>query len=278
MNEEFGVLKDMIPACKGSEMHKLAILQAGIEYVRYLQGCVERLQDRDDPAPLDVQHQLAHGEEDEEDEDMDRTEHTNMEQRTTPGASPHQRQYDQFRRASSATTATTATTSTSTSPRLHPRMSTNSTLANQRQLPPIPPSVKKYSVSPPPISSSSQQQQQQNQPSLPTGVSPAFNAMNFSPYENTTHHQQQQHPSRSMSIGKLSPHILPLPHSGPISNLPPITRHGGTVSRSPDRQAGDVPAEVTATAALMMMGSDTRGRSAGSGRGGRMSVQDLLSH
>lgn len=27
MNEEFGVLKDMIPACSGVEMHKLAILQ-----------------------------------------------------------------------------------------------------------------------------------------------------------------------------------------------------------------------------------------------------------
>lgn len=29
MNEEFGTLKDMIPACRGQEMHKLAILQAG---------------------------------------------------------------------------------------------------------------------------------------------------------------------------------------------------------------------------------------------------------
>jgi hypothetical protein len=27
MNEEFGVLKDMIPACRNQEMHKLAILQ-----------------------------------------------------------------------------------------------------------------------------------------------------------------------------------------------------------------------------------------------------------
>jgi len=27
MNEEFGVLKDMIPACRGQEMHKLSILQ-----------------------------------------------------------------------------------------------------------------------------------------------------------------------------------------------------------------------------------------------------------
>lgn len=30
MNEEFGVLKDMIPACRGQEMHKLAILQVRI--------------------------------------------------------------------------------------------------------------------------------------------------------------------------------------------------------------------------------------------------------
>lgn len=29
MNEEFGVLKDMVPACTGQEMHKLAILQVG---------------------------------------------------------------------------------------------------------------------------------------------------------------------------------------------------------------------------------------------------------
>ncbi len=29
MNEEFGVLKDMVPACQGQEMHKLAILQVG---------------------------------------------------------------------------------------------------------------------------------------------------------------------------------------------------------------------------------------------------------
>lgn len=30
MNEEFGVLKDMIPACSGQEMHKLAILQVSL--------------------------------------------------------------------------------------------------------------------------------------------------------------------------------------------------------------------------------------------------------
>ena len=42
MNEEFAVLKGMVPACTG-EMHKLAILQASIEYVRYLEDCVATL-------------------------------------------------------------------------------------------------------------------------------------------------------------------------------------------------------------------------------------------
>ena len=32
MNEEFGVLKQMIPACKDQEMHKLAILQVGYAF------------------------------------------------------------------------------------------------------------------------------------------------------------------------------------------------------------------------------------------------------
>ncbi|KAJ1333961.1 transcriptional regulator CBF1 [Microdochium nivale] len=57
MNEEFGVLKDLIPACTG-DMHKLAILQASIEYVRYLEDCVATLKTQCDtqaslPAPAD---------------------------------------------------------------------------------------------------------------------------------------------------------------------------------------------------------------------------------
>jgi hypothetical protein len=61
MNEEFGVLKDMIPACHGQDMHKLAgefllvqdrscaptdpqsVLQASIEYMRYLEQCLTDL-------------------------------------------------------------------------------------------------------------------------------------------------------------------------------------------------------------------------------------------
>ncbi|KAI1383103.1 uncharacterized protein F4822DRAFT_92410 [Hypoxylon trugodes] len=54
MNEEFAVLKGLIPACTG-EMHKLAILQASIEYVRYLEDCINKLKSQHDdqstPAP-----------------------------------------------------------------------------------------------------------------------------------------------------------------------------------------------------------------------------------
>ncbi|KAL8387794.1 hypothetical protein RB595_009669 [Gaeumannomyces hyphopodioides] len=54
MNEEFATLKNMIPACTG-EMHKLAILQASIEYVRYLEDCVSKLkaQREDASAPME---------------------------------------------------------------------------------------------------------------------------------------------------------------------------------------------------------------------------------
>ncbi|KAK8019396.1 helix-loop-helix DNA-binding domain-containing protein [Apiospora arundinis] len=47
MNEEFAVLKDLIPACTG-EMHKLAILQASIDYVRYLEECVAKLKSQNE--------------------------------------------------------------------------------------------------------------------------------------------------------------------------------------------------------------------------------------
>ncbi|KAL2146667.1 hypothetical protein VTI28DRAFT_2817 [Corynascus sepedonium] len=63
MNEEFAVLKSLIPACTG-EMHKLAILQASIEYVRYLEDCVAKLKAQCgskaklDPEPRSIQSSL----------------------------------------------------------------------------------------------------------------------------------------------------------------------------------------------------------------------------
>nr|OQO19551.1 hypothetical protein B0A51_13111 [Rachicladosporium sp. CCFEE 5018] len=78
MNEEFGVLKDMVPACKGQEMHKLAILQASIDYLRYLEQCVSDLQlqnstsPRSGPAPTKSAPALRQAEEDlDSDEEMD---------------------------------------------------------------------------------------------------------------------------------------------------------------------------------------------------------------
>ncbi|KAF1996895.1 hypothetical protein P154DRAFT_442493 [Amniculicola lignicola CBS 123094] len=84
MNEEFGVLKDMIPACTGQEMHKLAILQASIEYMRYLEQCVSDLKRSRRASPTATSPHLERpvprlpppeaeddDEEDEEDEDME---------------------------------------------------------------------------------------------------------------------------------------------------------------------------------------------------------------
>jgi hypothetical protein len=51
MNEEFGVLKDMIPACAGQEMHKLAILQASIQYMCYLEKCLADLKSAHEQCP-----------------------------------------------------------------------------------------------------------------------------------------------------------------------------------------------------------------------------------
>ena len=48
INEEFDTLKNMIPACEGQEMHKLAILQASIDYTRYLENCIKDLKGHSD--------------------------------------------------------------------------------------------------------------------------------------------------------------------------------------------------------------------------------------
>ncbi|KAL8873544.1 MAG: hypothetical protein Q9174_001006 [Haloplaca sp. 1 TL-2023] len=83
MNEEFGVLKSLIPACKDQDMHKLAILQASIDYLRYLEDCITNLKAASggqstktiqrSPPPLQQFTPLEHqpDDEDEEDEDTD---------------------------------------------------------------------------------------------------------------------------------------------------------------------------------------------------------------
>ncbi|PHH54070.1 hypothetical protein CFIMG_000935RA [Ceratocystis fimbriata CBS 114723] len=99
MNEEFAVLKGMIPACTG-EMHKLAILQASIEYVRYLENCVSQLKAQHEantgafPAPLppleafDLPPQRCHEDEDEDDNDDNDNDNDN-EASTSTGSVVH---------------------------------------------------------------------------------------------------------------------------------------------------------------------------------------------
>jgi len=236
MNEEFGVLKDMIPACSGVEMHKLAILQAGIEYVRYLQGCVEKLQDGRRP---------ARRREEEEDDYTDETVAT-VATGNTP-ASPRLEEFS-YRRASSATTST-ATTSAHPSPALQPSMSSSSQ-TSQRALPPPMAQTKTYSTSPPPLIT---------QTPAATGVSPAFNAIHFSPDLSRMYSNQHQ------QLSKHSPNIPPLPQAAMSAGVP-------TGLGVPEGQA-----EVSASAALMMLTNDRR-TVRGSGGGGGMSVRDLLSH
>lgn len=77
MNEEFGVLKDLIPACSGQEMHKLAILSASIDYLRYLEQCVADLKtngassrDLASPPIRRCEADVVMEEDDEQDEEM----------------------------------------------------------------------------------------------------------------------------------------------------------------------------------------------------------------
>ncbi|EWC48960.1 hypothetical protein DRE_00265 [Drechslerella stenobrocha 248] len=41
MNDQFAKLKEMVPACKNQEMHKLAILEATTEYLAYLEEAIK---------------------------------------------------------------------------------------------------------------------------------------------------------------------------------------------------------------------------------------------
>ncbi|MCJ1338216.1 hypothetical protein MMC09_003502 [Bachmanniomyces sp. S44760] len=86
MNEEFGVLKDMIPACRDQEMHKLAILQASIDYLRYLEQCISNLKVNNVnipitqvPTPSRAAHPDEDGSRDEDDEEDKEDEDDDLE-------------------------------------------------------------------------------------------------------------------------------------------------------------------------------------------------------
>ena len=286
MNEEFGVLKDMIPACNGVDMHKLAILQAGIEYVRYLQGCVEKLQEgqhssvRLQSSRIEVFEPRKAVDEDSEMEEEDDEEsdeqkspaimpqsyvqpqpqsqgHTQVQSQSQTHISSQSQSQGQLPAGSgsgsqiqtrySPVIAAQAQSQSRRISAIAPASSGASSSLTTQQSTLLPvvsspqndqqPLRKTYSTSPPP---------------LQTGISPAFNAIQFSPEINR--HAGAQ-------TWKQSPNILPLPQAAMAMPLPGM-------------QLGSVGSneEATATAALMMLTNDRR-----SGRGG-MSVRDLLSH
>lgn len=303
MNEEFGVLKDMIPACSGVEMHKLAILQAGIEYVKYLEGCVEKLkaQTGQNHSEHDAFQASRMADEDEDDEEEDDSMDISPEHQDTSAQFPsfqsarsdsettspsalsrpplpkvHQQRLPPFRKSS---ISTSATNSAHQSPDMRPLQSlpsipgVSSTQTHSFQVSNAH-SVQQsaiYSTSPPSLTTQAQIQ-------IPTGVSPAFGALYFSPDISRTSNWSSINAHATM--GKASPNILPLPQAAlPFSTASTTIVNGAPIQGTRDANHGDDQAEVTATAALLMMTKDRRGSvglpKSTSSKG--MSVRDLLS-
>ena len=225
MNEEFGVLKDMIPACEGVEMHKLAILQAGIEYVRYLEGCIKQLKGENEGQEAEYEY-----DDDEEDTVPTKRSATNS---TTDW---------QYRKPSIASSSTNPSPEIIPLPRLQ-----------QPSHRPVLPSIPSFTASPALAPHSATP--------TPTLLSPAFNAIHFSPDLARTGTNST---ATSISLLNASPHILPLPQ---IS----LDRRDNT---SPANMS-EGGAEATATAALMMLTKDRRSTMENR-KGNGMSVKDLL--
>ncbi len=300
MNEEFGVLKDMIPACEGVEMHKLAILQAGIEYVRYLEGCVAQLKTENEkqkkpaPAEMQVDEQVEDelDEEEEDDEDM-------AEEQLEPappakvrsvrhaGAIPNEWTFRDSRKSS------VASLSSSSYPSPYIASQSQGHADDQggnRKRPILPAGVGSYSASPSQISTNVT-----SATPTPTLLSPAFNSIHFSPDLART--QTNSSIGRSTGSGSLaaastssswttvnpSPSIqplpspkaamhLPLPHAVAHLQLPQpynAAQHDREAHSKSPAALSDASgtAEATASAALMMLTNDWRGAASGSGQG-----------
>ena len=247
MNEEFGVLKDMIPACEGVEMHKLAILQAGIEYVRYLEDCIKQLKtEKEQDRNQQVEEETIEDEEDDEVEDM-------------PEPPTQVRRQDWYRKPSTATDS-----SSNASPTILPQSSRYQVQPPQRQ---TLPSISSFTNSP--------NLRPSSPTPTPTLLSPAFNAIQFSPDLTRTAPSSSASASGGVHVAQPqpSPNILPLPQA-----MMSLDRQNNASPMSEGR------AEATATAALMMLTNDRRSMADTTqsykgepSRAKGMSVRDLLS-
>ncbi|KIW46850.1 uncharacterized protein PV06_02480 [Exophiala oligosperma] len=244
MNEEFGVLKDMIPACEGVEMHKLAILQAGIEYVRYLEGCVAQLKGENEKqkrsSESETQRHHHHhrevdlapdeNEEDEEgDEDEDEDEHdvevpSQPAQPSRAGKQTNRSVGDEWQYRD-AHRHSVASLSSSAHPSPHILSQTQGhsdrQSGNGRSMPGLPSS---YTDSPSQISTHATS----NTPT-PTMLSPAFNSIHFSP--DLT--RSQTNTTKSGAATGKSPETGGAGGPGPVASSTSTSNSWTTVNPSP---------------------------------------------
>ncbi|KAK4507729.1 hypothetical protein PRZ48_001464 [Zasmidium cellare] len=245
MNEEFGVLKDMIPACKGQEMHKLAILQASIEYLRYLEQCVSDLQAQNNNSPR-PQPPPGKPVDDEEDEDEDEEMEDDQEDAGT--STPNTTGPAKSTSGISLPSLSQITTTTTTSPSIF------SSGAGRH-----------YSIS-----------------SAASSYSPYFHSNQASPAFGPQLHHVSTAPPFGSQFGLGSPALKPVDSA---SQLRHIAENATELSEKQRQAAksgrSEQELDQEATAALLMLNHDRRNfRAAHESDSGRastgMSVRDLL--
>ncbi|KAI5206655.1 hypothetical protein AUEXF2481DRAFT_33171 [Aureobasidium subglaciale EXF-2481] len=246
MNEEFGVLKDMIPACQGQEMHKLAILQASIEYLRYLERCITDLKADNTavrqnsisqpaapavptPQPAVVDEPMEAEEEDDDDQEMSDTNHSTGASTPNGPLLSHTQSRESI---PSLASLPSMSHFTNMSPAIAPSEASSS---------------RHYSIS-------------------------STSAPSFSPYI----HSQQASPFFLPTAGQHEPSSFALTSPALRAQDSSMHRPGvvGEDARLRERREKELDHE--AMAALLMLNSDRRTYKDRSGRG--MSVQDLLSN
>ncbi|OAP60797.1 hypothetical protein AYL99_05799 [Fonsecaea erecta] len=250
MNEEFGVLKDMIPACEGVEMHKLAILQAGIEYVRYLEGCVAQLKEEnaklggkmrtfissrmqtDNPREEDEDM-----DDDEDDEDEDEEQDEAVDDVPAPAAPPTRVRSHQpsavagsewaLRDSRKSSVASLSGSSAYPSPHIHSQsQGAVDETGGLRKKPFLPAGVQSFTASPS-IPAHSGGVVSSATPT-PTLLSPAFNSIHFSPDLART--------QTTSSVGKSGSGVLNTPASSWTSVNPSGSSSGSVSNPSPNMQ------------------------------------------
>ncbi|GAB7350830.1 hypothetical protein MBLNU459_g1363t1 [Dothideomycetes sp. NU459] len=285
MNEEFGVLKDMIPACHGQEMHKLAILQASIDYLRYLEQCIGDLKaaasnenSSRQPAPhrptafptssaghdFDEPMQQA-ADTDAEDQDEEMSEDDPASGAATPSTTSPVHSQHPLASAPSHTSLPPISHLTSRQPGISSGMASATTTAAAAAAA-VDASrahdVRHYSVS-----SASQ-----------ASYSPYLHSQHASPFFGPSHAGSGPD---SASFSLTSPALVPLDSAASSSSSSSSSRAqaaggGGGGGGGADARRREHELDKEAMAALLMLNSDRRAWKDSSGRG--MSVRDLLSN